>query len=274
MDAKEETRAPLPWDTPVLEGWPKYAAAAGFVVAAAVMAASFLYGMAAVSRLLHGECSTPEEVLDKTIAVLLCAGALEAGYKFASYLYGKVTRPREETLCGDSAIYFLPASPLRTVRGQGQIEFRENGLELRGTLSPSNVPALVFFLAACAVSVPIVRAGHLGFLPVAAAGAWAIYYHAFGRKTSVVLSGEDVRAVRCQGPVVDVKLNRAPIRFVRMLRFFVNPSCRDEFFERFDMAFPRKLPAEYREAAEGLRSEAPAVVTEEGEGGWPQVRKV
>jgi hypothetical protein len=166
--------------------------------------------------------------------------------------------------CADSPILLILAAR-RFFTGAGTVEFRSNVLCVRGTLGVDPVELGAFWLITVIIGnfaiafIPIrVVLDYGGFLFNIACFAYLVFRLVTGREVKTIyVRPEKTASVTCKGPIVTIKTKTAMAPGVNVVRMFISPRFRPQFFREFTKLFAKFLPDDYRAAAEQLRKAAP-----------------
>ena len=277
MAVNEETST-LPWDREppepgdleagsgcVSELLSLLACAAGFFAIFCLMAA-LVFG------LLMGQGAAVGAVIGIFGLVLL---ALSAGlFKRYSAVFERSRIASERRNPQETDVLFVRKGFSCWMDGSGTFSFQDASAELTGRFVPATGNPVLRAFVPIMLGMPFMLAAQaLGFRGMAVAyclvpllglplfafpvSVWFIWYLHRARPdtddpVSFTIARDNLKSVRCKGPIVTICFHDPPAEKLRAVRLYVAPHYREQFFPEFERVFPGLLPEEYRAVVASL----------------------
>ncbi|GMV95397.1 MAG: hypothetical protein AMXMBFR82_51750 [Candidatus Hydrogenedentota bacterium] len=172
-------------------------------------------------------------------------------------------RNKIETKRHKPNVWAMPSGSARSVLGPGWLEFTSDGaIALSGSFQFSPPRELMAFnivfmtgVLAVASGLDLTLAQALTVLVIGGALGLVLsvlYSNWRGYSKSIVMPfkfrPEDIQGVGVKGPELIFRFRHCFIPGCKVLKLYVAPHCRREFFAEFDEALPGVLPQSYRDA--------------------------
>jgi len=243
------TQAPPPWSFRPIG----FLGRIGAWLAAALLALGVFYGVLGAFLPLLIMTVAPEPNL--TWKGWVRGGVLSvvcAGFAYASLLgFRRVRRravyTRQVTNCGDRPCYATHRSFFRSFQSDGGHIWSPSSLSIAGTIGPHLGPVMLVVLLFNALALVAAAAGQQSFV-IGGLGAVAIVgiYNRLGRrKDEIEITRSQLKAVRCDGPLLRLQMAPPPRTALKTIDLVVAPSTAVEFLTQFNRVFPGMLPSSY-----------------------------
>jgi len=260
MKAKlsEQHQNMQPWDFKPLRGFKKFLAYLSYIPLL-LLTLSVLMLAIIFSTVLFDFPISGETVLEKlgffglSLVLWLVIASVSFPFIWAFVvLKKKICLLRYEKRCKDNAVYVVSGSLFRSFNNVGAISFSENSLKIKAMLGPNLLTALLILVVIELIAFIIVLQGVKGAL-IGSFGAIliiAIYNAAFKHEYEITVEPDNIRGVKCRGPIFKVGFFRSPVPLLKRVTLFLPSSYAPSFLGEFNTRFPKKLPPEYQEALE------------------------
>ena len=187
---------------------------------------------------------------------MVCAASGGMAY-FALRGFRRVRRRavymRQVAKCGDSSCYAAHRSFFRSFQSEGAPVWSSSSLTIPGILGPHLGPPMLAVVLFNAVALVAAVLGQPRFV-VGGLGACALVtaYDQLGRrKDRIEITGTHLKSVRCDGPLLTLRLAPPPRSAIKTIDLVVAPSTAIEFLTRFHQVFPGYLPPSYSDYLDG-----------------------
>ena len=248
----EQHQKMQPWDFKPLRGFKKFLAYLSYIplllLTLSVLMLAVILSPVFVDYLRSGE----------TVLVKLSTFGLWLVIASVSFLFiwafvvlkKKICLLRYEKRCKDNAVYVVSGSLFRSFNNVGATSFSGNSLKIKALLGPSLLTALLILVVIELIAFITILQGVKGTLIGSFGGILiiAIYNAAFKHEYEITVEPDNIRWVKCRGPIFKVGFLRSPVPLLKRVILFLPSSHAPSFLGEFNTMFPGKLPPKYQEA--------------------------
>ncbi len=259
IEVYPEVNKRLPWDIEPLTGLKKVVA---YVAVLSLIFFSFLIPVFILATLRKSYTVNSIYFISGCVVSLTL---IIFAIKSFSYLNRRLELPRLEKFTEEwgskSSVYHMFSLSLRGFEEFSKIQFQKDGLRISGTLTPGWLPIIIFviFINIILVALNLVKNYEWFIYELCALIPAVLIYYVIGkRRRTITIRPGNIRKVSLRGPFVTIKFINAPVSQLKRLKFFVPPSFRLTFFNKFDILFPGTLPEPYRIALKYITSGGPS----------------
>jgi len=257
-----QTRREKPWDLKSLQGFSRLGVGSIRFLLILLFPAAIVVMIYIVAIVIRDrEFLSAWQLMGLLAAFVVALFICLVVYKIDSLLHRKLWWTTVDEDSKGARVSHLPRGLRRCLYGDADPMFLPEGMRVRGLLTPHHSADLMAALAIIAgvyalsfLALQVLRLrmivvmanGVAGFLALILLLKWTVLEK--DEDTSIDVTRDNIKSMKCEGPVVSMSFSCPPVRGLKAIRLFIRRSNREWFFRQFEKAFPGLLPSEYRNA--------------------------